>query len=313
MKTIKLSLLATIIAVFISACSKGPVEEPKEPENPIDPIAKCEHKGKFERVICGSGFYNDYWIRLENGILLQPCDVQVKTIPVNEVYEGMPITVSYTLVNDCKQYWDRIICQAVPPAHEIAQITCLEKIGEEEPAKCEKTGKFVKTICGSGLYGNYWIRLDDGTLLQPCQSDADLVDASLLYDGMPVAVSYSQILTTDAQCPTILGCKAYPGAHITVNITCLTPKMKRCPDEPTDKCTHLGVLRDKRNKLDGCSWLVELNTGEVLDVGMQIDENQFKDGTPVMVGYNEIVNVWNPCMAGTPVELTCIRVANTNN
>lgn len=309
MKTIKLSLLATIIAVFISACSRGPVEPPKE--EPKDPITKCELKGKFEKVICGEGFYGDFWIRLDNGTLIQPCDVPVNTIDKNDVYNGMPVSVSYTEVKECQKNWDRVICQAVPPPHIIAQITCLQNSEVEEPAKCENTGKFVKTACGYGVYGNYWIRLEDGTVLQPCQSDADMIDMSTLYDGMPVTVSYQPIITTDAQCPTIKGCKAHPGPHISVNITCLTPKMKRCPDEPTDKCTHLGVLRDKRNKLDGCSWLVELNNGEVLDVGNQIDEKEFRDGTPVWVGYHEVQNVWDNCMAGTPAELTCIRAANT--
>lgn len=180
----------------------------------------------------------------------------------------------------------------------------------DEPKTCEVKGKFETVPCGWGLYQNYWIRLDNGTLLKPCQTDVALLDINTIYDGMPIELSYYGV--KNSSCPeSPLDCFAEEPQHETVRLTCIKALGKpRCPEDEA-KCLNMGVLYDWRGKLDGCGWVIELNTGEILEVlPSQIDETQFEDDTPVLVGYKR-VSRGSICMAGTTVDITCLRVANT--
>jgi hypothetical protein len=195
----------------------------------------------------------------------------------------------------------------------VAFASCKKEPGEQpggDTNNCNIKGKFENVICGGGVYGSYWIRLDNGTLLQPCQSDAALLDMKDVYEGMPVELGYYGIKNSDCAESTIL-CYALPPEHETVKITCIKSLGKpRCIGDGSSACDKMGVLHDMRGKLDGCGWLIELNNGEMLDVGLQIDEKLFDDNTPVIVGYIE-QNYYNSCMSGTQVKLTCIKNANT--
>ena len=182
---------------------------------------------------------------------------------------------------------------------------------KEEPKTCEVKGKFETVPCGWGLYQNYWIRLDNGTLLKPCQTDVALLDITTIYDGMPIELSYYGV--KNSFCPeSPLDCFAEEPQHETVRLTCIKALGEpRCPDpKDNNSCNEMGMLYDWRGKLDGCGWVIELNSGEILEVlPSQIDENQFDDNTPVLVGYKR-VSRGSACMAGTTVDITCLRVAN---
>lgn len=102
MKTIKLSFIKItaallFITVAISACKKGPETPPKK---------NCEYGGYFEEMSGYDGYYGNYIIRLENGIILYPCIVEDKGLNRNDIYDGMPITVSYRQISN-----EEIACQ----------------------------------------------------------------------------------------------------------------------------------------------------------------------------------------------------------
>lgn len=175
---------------------------------------------------------------------------------------------------------------------------------------CRYKGKFETAVCGWGLYGSYWIRLEDGTLLQPCESDIN-IDASLIYEGREVEVDYYAVKPNTVDCNSLLNCLAWPGEHTNVHITCMKLLGENPKEEPSGDCKEEGILHDWTGKLDGCGWMVELNNGKMLELNAgAIDETKFSDGTPVLIGYT-VANRASNCMAGTPVDLTCIRVANT--
>lgn len=177
---------------------------------------------------------------------------------------------------------------------------------KEEPTTCATKGKFEKAICGWGIYDQMWIRLDNGMLLQPCKSSVAMLDKSQIYEGREVELSYDILDESAADCNALTTCLAWPGEFKSINITCI----KLAGEDRTQDCNQMGVLHDQRGKLDGCGWLVELNDGTVLDLGLQVDETQFNDGVPVFIGYVE-ENRFTNCMAGIPVKVTCMRVANT--
>lgn len=187
----------------------------------------------------------------------------------------------------------------------LAMAACTKK-PDEPPAnkQCEHKATFEKTACGLGVYGSYWIRLEDGTLLQPCKTDVS-IDESQIYDGREIEVSYEAI-SGEIHCIKQSTCLAWPGEHSSVKITCL--KLGEDKRE-TAQCEHLGVLRNWSGKLDGCGWVIEKNDGAILEI-QEEDTKGFDDGTPVQFGYKNSARM-SVCMAGETVDITCMNVALT--
>lgn len=131
MKTIKLSLnkiavVTLLVSMVLVSCKREPIQPPKR---------TCEHKATFEKMEGFEGYYGDYIIRLEDKSILFPCIVEDKTFTRDNIFEGMPITVSYKVVNSeetsCKIPYSPYIL----PAHRYykAKITCIadDRVVEE--------------------------------------------------------------------------------------------------------------------------------------------------------------------------------------
>lgn len=141
MKTIKLSLLKTTVVVLLftvvaSACKKEPVTPPRK---------TCELQGNFIKAAGFDGYYGDYAIRLQNGTILYPCIVTGNTVNKDNIYEEMPVSVSYTpIVNEeikCSVPYNPLFL----PEHAMyrAKITC---ISEQQTPECGTGGGW----CGTG-------------------------------------------------------------------------------------------------------------------------------------------------------------------
>ncbi len=112
--------IAIMAAVFVTSCKSEP---------PAPPVTQCELTGNFERAEGFNTFYGEYFIRVEDGSLIYPCVVEGNTITPAEVYDGMPITLTYKLIST-----EQGACQlnsgilpggcVVPPQ---ARITCIAK------------------------------------------------------------------------------------------------------------------------------------------------------------------------------------------
>lgn len=200
------------------------------------------------------------------------------------------------------EFWKLFLISLV-----LIAVSC-KKDPKTEP-ECKFKGKFEKAVCGTGLLENYWIRLEDGTFLQPCKSMVSLPSVNDIYEGMPVEVNYRAIAPQEMKCKALAACLAWPGEFTSVEITCLQTKGEK-PADP--KCEYQGTLKDMRGQLDGCEWFIDLPNGGRLEVmASQVDETKFKDGDVVMIGYN-LANRASICMAGTPVDITCMTpVAGT--
>jgi len=81
------------------------------------------------------------------------------------------------------------------------------------------------------------------------------------------------------------------------------------PSEPVQvKEYKLGTVVDKRN-LDGCTYLIELVTGETLDP-VNLPEQYRKDQLSVSLRYEAVENKMNTCMAGKMVRIHEIKTTN---
>lgn len=187
--------------------------------------------------------------------------------------------------------------------------SCKKEPVKEPEKKCNRKGKIETAVCGWGAWGNYWIRLDDGTLLQPCKSDIS-ISQNDLYDGREVEIGFEKIDPKEPACQNMMaGCLAWPGEFTSVKITCLSLQGAEEPNEDDPiKCEHVGTLLD--NHYGGCNWIIKLNSGEVLSVeDKDINGTSFGHQDLVMVGYT--LHKRNTlCNAGLPADIHCIRSAN---
>lgn len=132
MKTIKLSVtqllvLGLTLSFVISSCKREPVPHPK----------KCDYTATFEKMEGYEGFYGNYVIKLDEGRILYPCVVEDHTFTKDNIFEGMPIAVSYEeLVNEeiyCKIPYSPYILPRYP--YNKAKITCIGDNRTEEAVK----------------------------------------------------------------------------------------------------------------------------------------------------------------------------------
>jgi hypothetical protein len=216
----------------------------------------------------------------------------VALLDIHSIYEGMPVELSYVPTN---KGCNMLACAAYPGDHITVKLTCI-KGGKpaEQPTDCKHKGTLRDMRYGK-LDGCSWlIDLDNGERLDL----GEQVDASVYKDGDRVTIGFTEIQNVWNNCM----------AGKAVQLDCIAKD--GTPPPASGKCEHMGTLHDMRSKIKGCGWVLELTDGTKLDVSGQIDENLYRDGSVVLVGYEEVINVWNPCNADKAVQLTCIRTAN---
>lgn len=107
------SLLVVLLGVLVfAACKQEPPTQPS-----------CDLQAKFVEVEWANGYYGKYLIQLEDGTLLYPCAVNNNPIFQRDIYDGMPITVSYrALINE------EIACRGFEDKNTIAEGGCVLNI-----------------------------------------------------------------------------------------------------------------------------------------------------------------------------------------
>lgn len=82
----------------------------------------------------------------------------------------------------------------------IAVSACKKEPVDPPKNTCELNGSFVKAASFDGYYGEYAIRLDDGTILYPCIVVGNTINKDNVREGMPVTVSFTPIKSEEIQC-----------------------------------------------------------------------------------------------------------------
>lgn len=104
------NLLMLVLGVLAFAACK---QEP--PTNP-----SCNLQGSFIEMEWANGFYGKYLIQLEDGNILYPCAVDNNPIFQRDIYDGMPITVSYKALNN-----EEIACKGFENRNTFAEGGCV--------------------------------------------------------------------------------------------------------------------------------------------------------------------------------------------
>lgn len=177
---------------------------------------------------------------------------------------------------------------------------CKEK---ETPVKreCSTEGTVRNAGCASGIWKNLWIQLDDGTWLQPWESDIRIT----VEEGDRLKFGYT-LVTRDQRHENEVICAALPPPGNAIKITCVEKiGSPRCP--PNKTCELEGVVKDYTG-LDGCGWVIEEVSGKKYEV------NEFHDRSFVPVNGQRItfgiipLDMMSICMVGEKVDVSCIQV-----
>lgn len=286
MKIIKLLLAITVIG--FAACKQNPVEPPKNKD--------CSQKGTFEAAVCGWGAFDEYWIRLEDGTFLRPCDSDIK-IDKNKIFEGRKVEVGYVQIpENSSKCASPVLCLAYPGEHLTVKVTCLNLLGDDkskpEESKCKYENEGVLYNWTGKLDGCGWvIKMNDGTTIEVVNTD---IEATGLTDGTAVLFDY-QAHRMASVC--MVG--------IPASITCI--KAKPSPEKPKCKYQNQGILRN-----NGTCWMIEGNNGEKFEVveAADVESSGIESGTPVLFDYSAM-RIKGNCMPSIPARIWCIKVANT--
>lgn len=93
--------------------------------------------------------------------------------------------------------------------------------GNKPPVKdCSLNGTMVRVMCGVSLYDNLWIRMDNGTFIQPCDQSFQTFQALDFKEGDRVQFSYRKINGPSA-CDQMVRCLAAVPQHTPAIIDCI--------------------------------------------------------------------------------------------
>ena len=162
----KILLQTSLIALTLlfSACHKDPIG----PKGGGPGNNDCNISGTITRIPCGTGIWDELWIKLDDGSLLEPCEINADIS--FQAREGQRVKFAYTKVDPahaCNS--GQIHCMAATPEAEKVNINCITE--ETTTRDCELKGTIVRDNCAAGIWGDLVIRMDDGRLVIPFQSN----------------------------------------------------------------------------------------------------------------------------------------------
>ena len=103
------------------------------------------------------------------------------------------------------------------------QITCIEPIGfcgtPPNGTDCNVFVTAENVICGGGVWRNTWLKLDDGTYLQPWKTSTNVIQVT---PGQRYRIGYEKV-TRDTRYDQVIICQAMPPEATAVRITCMEP------------------------------------------------------------------------------------------
>lgn len=172
----------------------------------------------------------------------------------------------------------------------------------DQEKNCREDGTVTKVACGVGHYGNLWIRLDNGTYLQPCESDVNIT----LQEGQRVKIGYTTIKRNSCY-QDKPRCEAVVPPAEKIRLTCLKVTKEPIGEE---LCTHKGILREHTDPGSNCfvrliekadgSLIEPISQKELYSVGLQVD-------APVYYSYTLSNYRGTNCTNYQAVELNCIK------
>ena len=85
---------------------------------------------------------------------------------------------------------------------------------------CNLTGTMVRVTCGVSIYDNLWIKMDNGTYIQPCEQSFQTFNALIFTEGQRVKFSYRKI-DGPSSCDDQVICLAALPPHTSAIIDCI--------------------------------------------------------------------------------------------
>lgn len=197
---IVLMALFAAMSVMLSACTKDEIP-PKTPQlNVGGGLYACSDSGTVVPILCGASVLGGYYIELDNGLLLQPCEV-LTNLNVPVIDAGTRVKVAYQLLQGPTACDSMIICAAIDPRAHLAKkvkLMCIERIYSLDD--CNETG-IVRYNPTCQLR---YIQMPDSTYLEPENQSA------LLGYNDGDAIEFSK----DYVCTLVATCTSYPGVQV---------------------------------------------------------------------------------------------------
>lgn len=189
-----------VVSMMLASCTKDELPPKDNVLNVGGGLYACGDSGTVVQIICGASALNGYFIELDNGILLQPCDI-LTNLSVPMVEAGTRVKVAYQLLQGPTACDSMVICQAIDPRAHLAKkvkLMCIERLYSLD--ECNETG-IVRTHPTCQLR---YIQKLDSTFLEPVNQDA-LAGYS---DGDTIDFS------KDYVCTLVALCTSYPGVQV---------------------------------------------------------------------------------------------------
>ncbi|MBK0403654.1 hypothetical protein I5M27_11705 [Adhaeribacter sp. BT258] len=202
-----------LLMLGLSGCDITRCGEDPEPKGVCNTLVTVEEDG------CWQSSEGNFWFRTEQGKLLMPTSSLVN---LPELKKGMQLKIAYEVVEQNPQ--NAIICNylvATELPEQAIKITCAEALpfcgAEPGPQNCSIYATAETVICGAGVWANIWLRLDDGTLLQPWETN---VQGLQLVNGQRYIIGY-ELMQRDNRYQNAVICQAVPPVASVARINCI--------------------------------------------------------------------------------------------
>ncbi|MFC5271013.1 hypothetical protein [Adhaeribacter terreus] len=209
----QISGFLSLMVLGISGCDVTNCTEGPEPKGVCNTIVTVEENS------CWQSSEGNFWFRTSQGKLLMPT---ASLVNLPELQNGMRLKIAYDVIEENPQ--NAVTCNylVVPELPEQAiKITCAEPLGfcgtEPNPQNCNTFATAETVICGMGVWANIWLRLDDGTLLQPWESN---VQGLQLVNGQRYKIGYD-LMQRDNRYQNAVICQAVPPMAEAARIHCI--------------------------------------------------------------------------------------------
>ena len=202
------------LATFgLSGCFERSCEDP-------EPTEQCNTFATVEEDACHDGALGNKWLRLDNGELLWPQNISV---PVPTLQHGQRVQIGYATLQANPGFTGTCNYITAPEQPDLAiLLTCIQPIffcgtgnGSET---CTTFATAQPAMCGTGAWGSTWLKLDDGTWLQPFEN---AVAGASLEEGQRYKIGYEK-MARDNRYDGQVTCLAVPPAADAVRITCIS-------------------------------------------------------------------------------------------
>ena len=177
-------------------------------------LTACSMDVTVEKNSCFPGYWGDVWLKKANGELLLPWDGMPLPQPLAD---GQRLRIGYQTSAAVKTFNPNCIMTVMPPPAERIEVTCVEVLAPAT-GNCSVIATAENRNCFAGAWGATWLRLADGSLLQPWQTDVSLPDG--LVAGRHYRLGYEVIALHAFYDPLALCNVALPPATA-IRVNCI--------------------------------------------------------------------------------------------